>query len=291
MAKLRPLWAPGKPTSARNPSAPSMVSPVPANAVTFFDDFYSSIITNVGFGSGTIATPDTLTNIAPLGGPTWTATEFAGTAGTTNITAGANAFTGTGTVSLTTGNGSGDSIGIDLGGVTAGGVPAFYLSQTLPSNGLWRVQVPSGLTTQDFGVGWVTTGITCATDWLTDPDTTLLAGLAVVFTKHVASYSGDAAGDLVCRIYDAGSVFDTSFVVLAAASLAVATAYKLEIGCDGTSLLVYLNGAQVGAAVTLTGLAGTNSLRPTARVKNTTAAVRVFSLDCYYQELGQATAR
>lgn len=292
MAKLRPLWTPGKPTSARNPSAPSMVSNVPNNAVTFLDDFYSSSIGNIGFSVGTLATPDTLTHISPLGGPSWQATELVGTTGSVAQTPGTAAFLGTGAVTLTTGTTVTNSVGLDLGGVTTQGVAAFYLSNTQPAIGLWRFQWPANLLTQDFGIGWVAFSTVATTStWLVDPNTTFSGGgTSIVFTKHVASYAGAAAGDLMCRIYDANGLFNTDFVVAEASTLANATAYKLEVASDGTDLRVYLNGVQVGTTVTMTGLTSA-SLRPSVRTANTTAAARQVAIDCYYQELGQATAR
>lgn len=291
MAKLRPLWTPGKPTSARNPSAPSMVSNVPANAVTFLDDFYSSSIGNIGGSVGTLATPDTLTHISPLGGPSWQATEYVGTTGSVLQTAGTAAFLGVGSVVLSTGTTSGNAVGLDLGGVTTGGVQAFYLSPTQPANGLWRFQWLSNLLTQDLGMGWVAGNVLTTTNWGIDPDFYLAGGgTNIVFTKHVASYGGAAAGDLMCRIYDNNGLFSTNFVVASAATLANATAYKLELASDGTDLRVYLNGVQVGTTVTMTGLTA-QAMRPTVRNESTAAGARSLAVDCYYQEMGQAAAR
>lgn len=292
MAKLRPLFTPAKPATARNVNAPIMVSSVPNNAVTLFDDFYSSSIANIGFSVGTLATPDTLTHISPLGGPSWQATEFSGTTGSVAQTPGTSAFLGLGSVNLNTGTTVTNSVGLDLGGTTTQGLAAFYLSNTQPAIGLWRFQWPSNLLTQDFGIGWVAfTTVPTTTNWLTDPDTALAGGgTNIVFTKHVASYALAAAGDLMCRIYDANGLFNTNFVVAEASTLANATAYKLEVASDGTDLRVYLNGVQVGATVTMTGLTSA-ALRPSVRTVNTTAAARTVAIDCYYQELGQATAR
>jgi hypothetical protein len=284
----------GRPPGATRPlGCPSLVSPIPANAAVWFEDFYAATIAKKAFEVGTIATPDTGTHVSALGHPSWIATETAGTLGLVGCTSGSNSA---GNLTLTTGTTSGNTLVVDAGGRTAanmdsGGTLNATLSTAGRVNVCFRLITPATITNLNFGVGLPQSSVNYGTDWLTDPDTTLLgattSGNSIVITRHAAAYSGDTAGALVLRLYEAGGTDDTSLEL--SASIATSTAYKVELSFTNGAIAAYLNGTLVGTLSTPN--VALVSARPSFIAQTTTGAARAITIDSYYQEVGQTTAR
>lgn len=288
--KLRPLWTPGGSRSTfRGESPPALASPALANSVDYFEDFFDTPIGNAGWASGTTATPDTLVNLAPLGGPGWVATESAGTTGNVSLIANTNtAFAGCGLLALLCGTAAANAVHVDLN-YSSG----FVFSNTISAIGQWRVGWPTGnLGGADCGFGLVPASVAIGANWLTDPNTTLAATSALVFTRHNAIYAGAPAGDLVARLYDTAGTYNASQTIVTAASLLVNTGYKIEAFFDSSalSLKIFANDV-LTATFPLTGLVSLKAMRPSAIHTNAAGAARSFYIDSYFQEVQRATAR
>lgn len=291
MPKLRPLWTPGSRGggSGRDASVPVLVTSPLANGVPYFQDFFDVPIANAGFASGATATPDTLINLAPLGGPGWIATESgAGTTGNVALITNTNsAFLGCGLVTLLSGTAAANAVHLDKAGLLD-----FGFSNAIAAVGQWRVGWPTGnLAGANHGFGWVGSTPAVGVNWLTDPNTTLAATSALVFTRHEAVYAGSPAGDLVARLYDSAGTYNASQTLVASASLAVNVGYKIEAFFDAAALglKIFVNEA-LTATFPLTGLAALKTHRPSAITTNVTNARNLY-IDSYFQEVQRATAR
>ena len=298
MGKLRPLWTPGGARGSSRPAGvPALATPPLANGVCFFEDFFAPSLGTAGWASGATATPDTLTNLAPLGHPAWIASEPIGTTGIVEALSSTVAWlNGCGTVNLKTGTTSGNTIALSQGATSTSGCATAVASSTQSALGQWRVAQTSAAhqAASNTGFGWISTTLAFGSDWITDPDTTLATVAALVFTRHIASYSGDPAGDLVARLYaPAASYSATSATIVAAAGMNATSAYKIEAFFDGINqtLPIYVNGALV-TTFSLASISATSaSLRCEAIIQSTSAATKFLAVDSYYSEQYQATAR
>lgn len=160
---------------------------------------------------------------------------------------------------------------------------------------MWRVQFGATRTTCKHGFGWIDGGtIAQGTDWITDPDTTLGASASlggIVITRHTSAYSGDAAGDVIARLYDdnAGAGTDQSHILVAAASVD-AGAWKFEFHSEPGSPTItsYVNGVAVG---TFTRSNQNWALRPSFGVVTETTSARLANVDAVLLELSTNAAR
>jgi hypothetical protein len=285
MAKLRPLWTPGGARSSSRPAGvPSLVTGPLTNGVSWFEDFFATTLAPVSFGEGTVATPDTLTNVTPFGAPGWQVKETAGTTGlASQQTSTATTLTGCGLVVITSGTANLDAMVLEA--------PVSTGLYTTTASALVQFRVANGTaTTGNYGWGLVSSSTAVGTDWLTNPDVTLLNTAAIVVTKHEGSYSGDAANDVVLRVYDSAAAYDAS--LLLQAGLAANTALKCELFIDSPNLLLYayVNGVLIGT-VALTGLAATKNFRPSFMVQGLGVGAKSLTIDSFYQETSRATAR
>ncbi len=278
MPKLKPLWTPGGGRSSNRPAGiPSLITGPLANGVPYFEDFHAF-------------------SLATSGHPSWLHTVIAGT----GTAGGGSSTTSSGQLlMLSAPSGGGTAASGDGHVVTASGrintganTSAGLLSTT--SAQPWVAQfrfTPGGtITSLDAGVALIGGTIDASTNWLTDPDTTLFGGStganSIAFTRHAASYSGDTAGNLIVRFYEATGTDDAS---LDLGAVAVSAQIKVEVYWDGASLLFYRDGAYVGAlaAPSVT----TWTLKPSFAMRMTGAGNRTVSVDSYYQEVSLASAR
>lgn len=285
--RLVPLIRNTPPLAQRPFGVPRLsTSPLP-NATGYFEDFHS---VSVG---GALA----------LGHYDWLATQLAGT-GTIGCAAGTGSATqaraNIGIMSIATGASANNGGMVDRAGrsITTG--------QTITSsttNTKWIAQfrfsisgTANAITSSIYGLGLIHSNtVAYGTDWMTDPDTTLLGattgGPSVVITRHAATYSGDAAGDIVLRYYEGSGTDDFSAVLLAAASVSAAQFYKVELYWDGASLHYYLDNVLIGSTALPNQATGAWTLRPSGGVITTTTAVRTLAIDSYYQEVEQGAPR
>mgnify|MGYP001597792999 CR=1 FL=1 len=290
--KLRPLWTPGgaRSQSPARALAPSLVTPPLANSVGWFEDFFATAIAPVAYASGLIATPDTLTNVTPYGQPSWIGTEVVGTtssiAPSSSSTAG---FAGCGVVQIGCGPNIGDTMAMEAGS-SLGAYGSVNANEMLAQFRVGFVTASGASSNAGFGLLSSTTAI--GTDWITDPDTTLNATAALVFTRHAASYSGDAAGDLVARLYDTAGVYNNSAVLLASASILANGPIKIEalLSFSLLSCFIFVNGT-LRATFPLTGIAAVKSARRVFIMQVVAATTRIMLIDSYFQEVARPAAR
>jgi hypothetical protein len=177
------------------------------------------------------------------------------------------------------------------------------MSSDVPTiwNALWRVAHPLDDTGRIYAFGWVNQGLACSTDWVTDPDTTLLGDHAIVFHCSTSAYSGDTADALVLRTYDAvNAAYNSSAEIIA--SPTDLQFYKIEtsftaIGDTGGgvfayNLKVWVDGTlKVNSDLNTSITASTFLLRPSMGIINTAGTARTLQVDCYYQEVALSSAR
>ena len=289
--RLRPLWTPGGGRgSGRPPGVPKLVSPQPANAAVWFEDFVGITVAPVVFGEGTVADPATVLNQVAYGHPAWIIKAIAGTGTAGQGGMSQNFF---GTLQLVPSSASGDGLIADLGGRTTTSATCSMFGVSNSSVMMSRCALSGGLTLRNDAWGWPATSIAQGTDWFTDPDTTLAATNSIVITRHIASYSGDAAGDLVGRLYESSGVDTDSVVLLTSAQVTTISSggIKVEVQCTGGNLNFYINDVLAGT-IDIPNVAANSIVRPSFGNRTTgVAANRVLNMDCFYSEVGLTTAR
>jgi hypothetical protein len=279
MSRLRPLIGRSPPSAGSlRGQAPSLVtSPLP-NATGFFEDFYNF----------TISTAQTDQLVYTIFAGTGLYGQNGGEGGVLTAATGPSA-----------GNGAvGDGGVIEFGGGrTLANGSNLLLGSSAGQKTLmqWRVNLNSG-TSNDMGFGLVVAATAIGTNWFLDPDTTLASTVALVFTRHSATYSGDTAGDLVMRVYGTGA---TSTSLTLGAMTTGASYQKIEALHDPTAALVYvyLNGAAVaGSPLDVSGIGTLNvsssSVRPSMGIRlNGLTTQKFLSVDSLYVERSQASPR
>jgi hypothetical protein len=282
-------------TSVRDANVPTLVSPQPPNAMTWFEDFCTSSVAPARFAVGTVADPNTITHQAPYGNAAWSVGTIAGTTNKVGLHGSDGEQNYIGCLSIATGTTVGNGAMIDMGGreTSSPGNDVFSLgSSEIESVGMWRWRYDSGTDLHITGIGWVI-GVAPGTDWITDPDTTLTTGTAggvIIHRVSDAVYSGDPAGALMLRTYDA--LGGTQFLQLASSILTdTATWHKVEVRSKEGILYVYYQDAYVGS-LDISGHANDNC-RPSAGFKRITsgATARALRIDCYYQEVETPVTR
>lgn len=276
---LVPLVKGGGLQAQRPFGVPALVTGPLPYAQSFFEDFTAQTI---------IADPT-------LGNPAWVATEIVGTTGSVGINQGASAFNTNGIVQIISGTTSGNCMALDHGGVSATVGNVFLRNSTTTSN-LWQVRchhngsVTAGAQSGRFGFGFVAGAlISIGTDWITDPDVTLLNSQAMVIHRDgAAAYGGAARGDIVLRVYS--TTTSTSLVLVSAAQQTTDGAsfpYKFEVLNTGTTVSAWVNGVAIGSIACTTW--GSNSQRFSAQTMATSAAARQLNIDSIFAE-NQGTA-
>lgn len=279
-------------STTRDGQMPTLVSPQPPNAMTWFEDFNTTSAAPYRYQVGETATPNTVTHQAAFGSADWVVTAIQGT---TNLV-GAHGSDGgenyIGCLALTAGNTSGDGVTVELGGrsTSPGNDVAVLGHPTTESVLMWRWRWDSGTDNHITGLGWLVT-LPIGTDWLTDPDaafagTPSARGL-IIHRNSNAAYSDDDLGDLVARYYDGddGST-NTSLVLCPAESLDAsnATWHKVEVRCESGIAYIYYNETYAGT-IDMTNATGDN-YRPVMGFKRTSSGgTRFLRVDAYLQEV------
>lgn len=292
----------------RPPGVMKLMSPQPANAVPFYDDFINSVIAPIQFGEGLVATPGTVVNKTYDGSPSWISTLIQGT-GAVNLfgnsisTPPSIDSDAVGYCSIATGSTAGDGSIVDFGGRNNAGAsnligPAFGLASYVDFVGAWRVS-PSTITNLNFGFGWVAAGVNTGTNWVSDPSATITAGPSegLVFTRHSSAYGSAAAGDFVARYFNASGV-ETDLTLAYADStknpagvspIATSKYIKVEVQMTKGLLNFYLNEIFIGSIPLATSTTKTG-LRPSFGAISVSGA-KSFRVDQYYQEIGPGFRR
>ena len=268
MAKLRPLWTPGgSRSSARDPSAPSMVSGVLSNMATHLEDFMNC-------------------NIAASGTPSWLLSNVAGT-GTARS---GGVAVGVGAIIVTTTTASNDC-SIVSSAATAGQLGT-YCGLTS-----WNLVIRPVLTATNTscrqGFAFVRNDtVVVGTNFLNAPATALAgaAYMAIVRDTGVTP-AGGAAGDWCLYVEDSATVPQS--LGLGAATGSTANKFELAFRTDGGgggTITAYKNGAVIGALV-MVDTSTLAFLRFDFGVQTLTTAARSLQMDCIYYENELATAR
>ncbi len=270
----RPRWVPlitggGGVSSNRPPGVPRLVTSPLTNAVPYFEDFHAF-------------------SLATSGHPSWlhTVLQGASTAG------GTGSNFGSGVLSLVSGAASGDGSVVTSGGRTATTGTILQANSTVRQFvAQFRVITSPSNADLNFAFGLIPATFDATTDWFTDPDVTLqgstVSANSIVFTRHSASYSGDTAGNLIARMYEAS---DTDSTSLDLGTVSTSSAIKVEVAWTGTAFNIYRDGSLVGtlAAPSISSILLKASFG--ARLSGGSTS-RSFNVDSYYQEVVSTTAR
>jgi hypothetical protein len=279
MSKLIPLWRSGSPANKRPPGCPSLVNGQPANAAVYFEDFYAATVAPYRFTDGVLA--------CAHGHPSWEATAI-GAGGAIGCTATSAAPGGL----VFNPTGAGDGFVVDSGGRSTTTAACLTIGGTISPEQLMMVRMShgTGSSNKDTGFGWIASTLANGTNWLADPDTTLAATNALVITQHwTSAYSGDTAGDVVARLYSTGGT-DNAFLQLVPAASANTVQNKYEVRWIGGAYYFWYNGAYIGTLPT-TVINGSGAASRFSMSFIANAASKTCTFDCYYQEVGLATAR
>jgi hypothetical protein len=272
--RLIPMITGGGASSARSADIPTLVTARLPNATGFFDDFLATAVGPAGFGE---------VNPSTYGHPAWQYTALLAGGGNVGCGASTTAF---GTIVAAPNSGGGFLVETPGRTTTAGG--AMNFGTTTKSVGMWRFALSGSASSRIEGLGWVRSALATGTDWITDPDTTLATTDAIVITRNSSAYSGDAAGDLVARVYSTGGTDNDSAVLVTSANMS-GNYRKVEVYCDGAGTLYFYHDNVLVWTKTVTALANT-LYRPCFGIIPS-AASRIVNVDCLYQEQSFSTAR
>jgi hypothetical protein len=272
--RLIPMITGGGASSARSTDIPTLVTPRLPNAAGFFDDFLATAVGPAGFGE---------VNPSTYGHPAWQYTTLGGGGGSVGC-GGSTTALGT----LVAAPNSGGGFIVETPGRTTAAAGAINFGTTTKALGMWRFALSGSASSRIEGLGWVRTSLVTGTDWVTDPDTTLATTDAIVITRNASAYSGDAAGDLVARVYSTAGTDNDSAVLVTSANMG--SGYrKVEVYCDGAGTLYFYHDNVLVWTKAVTALANT-FYRPSFGIIPS-AASRIVNVDCLYQEQSFSAAR
>lgn len=268
---LHPLNAGGGGGRQTRPfGMPTMQSSPPANAVGYFEDFFSTALGPAGWGG------------LAYGTPSWSITQIGATAGSVGV--GGVSSTYAGILALNTGASCG-LIAEPIGRVST---TTSLINMAGDYSLMWRVAFGGTRSTRQDIWAFVQSSLATATDIVTDWYSTIgLSPHIALCRSTAAAYDSMTAGDFYLRTYDGTT---TTKTLLKADAGIGSGFYKVEVAVRSGVLTAWLDGVQVASYAVGSGLTS-GTQRPTAQILSLTASARFQQTDCLYAESSLTSPR